>query len=239
MGFGRCSWSETRSSLGAMTDMPVITVRGEATGEGPPDLATLSITVQAQGPSAEKVRAALAADVARCQDLLAEFDDAIEERSTGGFHFSPVFDRRGERKAVGRPGVRHFTGSVTTTVVVRDFDALSPIVIALGAIPQSQVNGPNWSLRRDNPLHAEARLAAIDDALRRVRDYAAAFGATVADLVEISDLEPGPQLFAHARATRMMSTSDEPPSFDFEPPLQTVPAQITVRCTITAPDLSP
>lgn len=210
---------------------PVVTVRGEATREGPPDLATLSITVQAQAASAEKVRAALAADVARGQELLAEFDDAIEEKSTGGFHFSPVFDRRME--------VRHFTGSVTTTVVVHDFAVLSPIVIALGAVPQSQVHGPNWSLRRDNPLHAEARLAAIDDAMRRVRDYAAAFGATVADLVEISDLEPGPQLVGgQPRATRMMARSDEPPEFDFEPPAQTVTAQITVRCTITTPDLA-
>lgn len=216
---------------------PLVTVRGEATRVGSPDLATLSVTVQAQAASAEKVRAALAADVARGQELLGEFDESIEEKSTGGFHFSPVFDRRGEPQSAGRLGVRHFTGSVTTTVVVHDFAALSPIVIALGAVPQSQVHGPNWSLRRDNPLHAEARLAAIDDAMRRVRDYAAAFGATVADLVEISDLEPGPQPFGQPRATRMMARSDEP-EFDFEPPTQTVTAQITVRCTITTPDLS-
>lgn len=211
---------------------PLITVRGEATLEGPPDLATLSVSVQARAGSAEKLRAALAGDAGRVQQLLGEFGEAIKETSTGGFHLSPVFDRKGE------PKVRHFSGSVTTTVVVQDFAALSPIVIRLGEVPQSQVNGPSWSLRRDNPLHAAARLAAITDAIRRVDDYAAAFGATVADLVEVSDLEPGPQAYGRPMAARMMAKSDEPPEFDFEPPTQTVSAQITVRCTITTPDLT-
>ena len=40
-------------------------------------------------------------------------------------------------------------------------------------------------------MYREARLAAIADARRRADDYAAAFGTTVADLVEVSDLNPG------------------------------------------------
>ena len=40
-------------------------------------------------------------------------------------------------------------------------------------------------------MYREARLAAIADARRRADDYAAAFGTTVADLVEVSDLNTG------------------------------------------------
>ena len=40
-------------------------------------------------------------------------------------------------------------------------------------------------------MYREVRLAAIADARRRAEDYAAAFGATVAELVEVSDLDGG------------------------------------------------
>ena len=50
------------------------------------------------------------------------------------------------------------------------------------------------TLRPGNPIHRQARIAAIDEARRRAADYAAAFDATLGSLLEVSDLDGS---FAH------------------------------------------
>jgi uncharacterized protein YggE len=212
---------------------PVVTVRGEAQLEGPPDLATLMFTAHRSGNSAEKVSAQLADASSQLREVVERHTRALEKHSTSGLHVNPVF----------RPGaatkVQGFRGTFSAELVLADLTALSTVVLALASLPGSQVDGPYWSLRRDNALYRQVRLAAIEDARLRAADYAAAFGSTVAELLEVSDLEPGyggirarmqPQAFA------AMGPQD-PPEFDFEPAVQTVAGQVTVRFTLTVPDL--
>ncbi|MET0695229.1 MAG: SIMPL domain-containing protein [Propionibacteriaceae bacterium] len=212
---------------------PLITVRGEAQLEAQPDLATFSITALRTGDSQEAVRDALATASAQVRELLDGHLAAIEKSSTTGLHVTPVFGRRQTK-------VQGYRGSFTTEVVVHDFDALSTLVFALAPIGDSQLDGPYWSLRPDNPVHRQVRLAAIADARSRADDYALAFAARVADLVEVSDLDGG---FSGGRAMRagtfaMAKGADEVPEFEFEPSVQSVSGQVTVRFTMTAPDVS-
>ena len=105
--------------------------------------------------------------------------------AASGLHVYPEFHRRTPTRITG------YRGTFSTTIVVADFDALSELIMGLSGLPDSQLDGPWWSLRRDNAMFREVRLAAIADARRRADDYAAAFGATVAELVEVSDLDGG------------------------------------------------
>ena len=94
-------------------------------------------------------------------------------------------------------------------------------------------------MRTDNPVHREVRLAAISDGRRRADDYAAALGARVTELIEVSDLEPGmasPKMWGRARAAVAMDSGAEA-SFDFEPQRQTVSGAVTLRFAITEPVL--
>jgi len=89
-------------------------------------------------------------------------------------------------------------------------------------------------------MYRQVRLAAIEDARVRAVDYAAAFGGSLDQLVEVSDLESG---FAGSRGLRSSPTafgleSQQQPEFDFQPALQTVTGQVTVRFTLTVLDLS-
>jgi uncharacterized protein len=211
---------------------PIVTVRGEAQIEVRPDLATLSVTVHSATDSAERVRAELADASGRIGGLLEQYAAAIEQSSTSGLHIAPVFNRRTGTKITG------FRGTFSTQIVVRDLDSLSPIVFALAPLPNSQIDGPWWSLRPDNVAYRAVRLSAIGDARRRADDYAGAVGATVLDLVEISDLETGFQGVREARMPMFAKGIADDATFEFEPALQTVSGQVTVRFTITTPDLA-
>jgi uncharacterized protein YggE len=205
---------------------PLVTVRGEAQLEGPPDLATLTLTLHASGDSAERTRSQLAEGSTTVSQLLRQFEAAIERSSTSAVHVSPVFNRRTPAKITG------YQGTFSTQIVVADLESLSPLVLALTELPNSQIDGPWWSLRPDNPMFRDVRLAAIADARRRAEDYAAAFGTTVGDLVEVSDLDGG---FAgrEMRAFAMARGANDA-AFDFQPALQTISGQVTVRFRLSA-----
>jgi uncharacterized protein YggE len=204
---------------------PLVTVRGEAQLEGPPDLATVGLTLHASGESPEATRSQLAEGSAKVAGLLAEFETAVERSSTSGVHVFPVFNRRTPPKITG------YQGTFSTQIVVADLESLSALVLALTALPNSQLDGPWWSLRHDNAMYREARLAAIADARQRAVDYAAAFGTAVADLVEVSDLNTG---FGGVREMRAFAVGKgaEDAAFEFEPATQTVLGQVTVRFSL-------
>jgi len=209
---------------------PVVTVRGEAQLEGPPDLATLTLTLHASGDSAERTRGQLADGSVAVPKLLQQYEAAIERSSTSGVHVAPVFNRRTPTKIIG------YQGTFTTQIVVSDFEFLSPLVLALTTLSNSQLDGPWWSLRADNPMYREARIAAIADARRCADDYAAAFGTTVAGLVEVSDLNTGFNGVPEMRTFAMAKGADDTP-FEFEPATQTVSGQVTVRFSLNAVSL--
>ena len=211
---------------------PIVTVRGEAQIEVPPDRATLLVTVHSAGDSAERVRAELADASGRIGGLLDQYAAAIEQSSTSGLHIGPVFHRRTGTRITG------YRGTFSTHIVVRDLESLSPIVFALAPLPNSQIDGPWWSLRPDNAAYRGVRLSAIGDARRRADDYAGAVGATVLDLVEISDLDTGFHGMREMRSIALAKGMADDATFEFEPALQTVSGQVTVRFTITTPDLA-
>lgn len=208
---------------------PIVTVRGEAELDVPPDLAELRITLHAAAADARAVFAELARSGSGLTEVMDTHTAAIEERATTGAHVGPVFHRRSQTKITGYRGSQH------TRVVVHDFDALSPLLLAVVELPNGQVDGPYWSIRPDNAVYREARLAAIEDARSRAADYAAGFGGRIAELLEISDLEEGfsgPRPMAmYARAAGGMADEVE---LDLEPQPQRVTGRITVRFGLAA-----
>ncbi len=206
---------------------PIVTVRGEAQLDAPPDLATFSVTLHAAGDSAERTRAQLASGSNAVADLISRFTTALERSSTSGLHVSPTFNRRTPTKITG------YTGTFSATLEVADFEALSELIMGLSRLPNSQIDGPWWSLRRTNPVYREVRLAAITDARQRADDYAAAFGATVSELVEVSDLDGGFAPMPRRMSAKMEMAADMgDATFAFEPAEQTVSGQVTVRFTV-------
>ena len=213
--------------------MTTVAVRGEAEREVEPELAEFTVVVSAR----DKDRATTLTRLRERSDTLRQFLDrfaeGIERRETGGLHVYPEGKGKGER-VVG------YNGRVSTTVTVTDFSALGEMMLAVTGQDQTQVHGPTWSLRPGSPVHAEARRAAVADAIERAKEYADALGATLVDLVELAD--PGlssrgvesMQTFT-AYGTPRAKFSGGGPELELDPQRQRVHATVEARFTITAP----
>ena len=208
-----------------MSATPTVTVRGEGQVEGPPELATVSAVLHVSGRTAADVTRSLA-DLSRAVGAALP-DLLFDSVRTDPLQVTPVFDRRSGVKITG------YAGRYSTRLAVADFTGLSELVVALVGLPGAQVDGPWWSLRRGSPLEREARLDAVRSAVTRARDYAAALGATLGDLLELSDT--GGDMGGMPRRYAMaFKGGDEPaPELDLEPQLQTVTANVTARFALT------
>jgi uncharacterized protein len=210
-----------------MVDQPLVSVRGEAFREVPPELAVFSVTVSARDKDRQTTITRLAERSAALRATLDQHPDAIERRETGGVQIQPQLKR-------GNEHVTAYHGSVTTTVTVIDFEVLGELLLRLAGQDQTSISGPWWQLRPGSTAGAEVRRAAIADALHRAREYADAVGARVDRLVEISDEGAGgggAHLMMRAAAFDLGSS----PELNIDPQQQTVQAAVVVRVAITDP----
>lgn len=226
-----------------MSAEPVVSVRGEAQLEVPPELARLWLAVAAQDRQRARVIERLDQRAVALRQVLDGFGEAVERVETTGVNVSPrLKPGKGDEQVVGYAGSVRFT----VTVPAGGFGRLAELIVAASAVEQVEVHGPNWELRPTSLWFAVARRRATEDAVARAREYAAALGCQLGELLELADtgLLSGPSaaprmlgaMSGAAMAMRGKVASDEF-TFEIEPPLQSVTAQVEVRCSITPPNL--
>ena len=77
--------------------------------------------------------------------------------------------------------------TVALRVTVRDLGRLDDLSGVLAAQPGLNVHGVTWHVDWDNPAWPQVRAAAINAAIGKARDYAAALGASVRQVEHIAD----------------------------------------------------
>ena len=221
-----------------MAQQPVISVRGEAHLEADPEIATLSVTVQARDPDRRTVLDRLATRNAQLLDLIKGYGEAVEKLESGAASVYPdiKYKERTER-------VRSYLGTASAQVVIRDFTVLGELMARLADGELVTVAGPWWSLRPDSPIYRQARIAAAQDATRRAGEYAQAFGGELGGLIEAADTglltrnaEQGVPFRAMAAGGVARASLPEPTGMDFEPVRQTVTAQVEARFGMLLPE---
>ncbi|HEY3926663.1 MAG TPA: SIMPL domain-containing protein [Acidothermaceae bacterium] len=145
-------------------------------------------------------------------------------------------------------GINERTGRVTATVnlqiVVRDFNLLEVLGAQLSTHEDLHVHGLSWQVDSDNPGWAQVRADAIRAAIDKGRDYAAALGVSVVEVLHVADAglldgKPGPGDAGHpltAALFRGGSSPSDTPSLDPEP--QELTATIDARLRATAVSLT-
>ncbi|MET0763220.1 MAG: SIMPL domain-containing protein [Blastococcus sp.] len=207
---------------------PHVHVRGEAVLLVDPEVADLSITVRTRARDRQTALERCAARQAEVAAVLASVEDAVEKLETAGV--SVHLEVR-DRRAPGEP-----VASVFTQVTVNRLDLAGELVVALGRLDDVDVAGPTWRLRTDSAAFERARLAAVRDALHRARQYAAAFGAELTALLEVSDvgLARGFQVAPTMSSMARFESSDI--QLDLTPARQEVHGAVEVRFAMSDPD---
>jgi uncharacterized protein len=223
----------------AMTQQPVISVRGEAHMEAEPEVATFEVTVRARDPDRRSVLDRLATRNTQVLALINGYGKAVEKLESGATSVSPdiKYEERAER-------VKGYLGQASARVVIRDFVALGELMAVLADDELVTVAGPWWSLRPDSPVYHQARIAAAQDATRRAREYAQAFGGELGGLIEAADTglltwnpQRGIPFQAMAADGAAHASPTEPTGMALGPVKQTVTAQIEARFAMLLPEL--
>jgi uncharacterized protein len=207
-----------------MTDSPRVVVRGEAVAEVPPDAADLVVTVQVRDRRRERALTQLAERQQALTALLDAHRGALGTVSTDAVSVYPE-PADGSRSTDS-------VASTTTRVPVQDVGMAGELAVAIAALPDTSLYGPQWRLSRDHPAHQQVRTDAVADAVDRATAYAAALGCRLTGLVEVRDAGIG----GAAGAMRAMAFSAAAPQLDLQPAPQEVRGSVEVTFTMSEPD---
>ena len=207
---------------------PQVVVRGEAYLLVEPELAEVGVLVRVRARDRDSALERCAARQEEVMTVVAAAGDAVETAETAAVS---VHLEVSDRRAPGEP-----IATVHTRVVLRRTEAVGDLVVTLGRLDDVEVTGPDWRLRRDSPAITRARREAVRDAVERARQYAAAFGAELTALVEISDAGLSGGGFRVAGAMASMARFEGAPQLDLTPAQQEVHGVVEVRFTMSEPD---
>ena len=178
-----------------------ITVSATGTVSAEPDEASIATGVSSEAKSA---RDALTKNTEAMKKVIAELKtQGVEPKDiqTTQFSVEPVYVYPKE----GQPPV--VTGYRVTNMVsvrVRDLDKLGGVLDQLVTVGANQVNGMTFNVSKADAFKDEARKEAMANALRRAKLLAAAGGAEVGEVLQISEdvatFNPQPVMFSRAKA---------------------------------------
>jgi uncharacterized protein YggE len=163
---------------------PTITVRGVGLIRAEPDEAMLWITLTALKDGPGEALADVSTRASALAALLDELDVAKADRSTSGITVAEEFDHTEQ----GRRSLGHRASS-GISVRLTDPDLIGRLVAKATEDLGARIAGPRWLISLDNPVRLEAAREAAADARRKAEAYAKGVGATVGQLIRLS--EPG------------------------------------------------
>lgn len=196
-----------------------ISVSGQGEASGAPDLATVSLGVEAVRDTVQAAREDAAA--AMNQVLAVLRDQGIEERDiqTSFFNIYPRYDRDGQN-------ITGYQVSNQVTVKIRDLNAVGNIideVVAAGG-NLTRFQGVSFSIENPKPLEEQARAAAVADLTAKANQLASLTGVELGNLVSISESGGFPRPVAFAERAFLAADTATP----------IVPGEVDVMVTLEA-----
>lgn len=193
----------------------LISVSGEGTVEGAPDMALITLGVVNEARAAREALAANSQSMNRILDALKQSGIEPRDLQTSGFAVDPVYSQppQGQDSSVPfRPEIVGYRVQNNITLRIRDLTrvgALLDQVVTLGA---NSISGPTFTLDDPTALQDKARSAAIADALRKGKLYADAAGLALGPIFRIDEnyVSP-PQPYAAPMMMRMEADQSDVP----------------------------
>jgi uncharacterized protein YggE len=171
-----------------------LSVRGEARRMVPPDCAVVTAGIAClRGSKAEAVRAAASELDGLTAGLAAQGGVALDagtvrrpltwSAQSATTHAGRVYDdKTGRHQLTGQ-----VTAAVAVVITVRAFGLLDALGEVLAAREAVSVHHVDWQVDWDNPAWPDVRAAAIQAAIAKGHDYAAALGGSLRTVEHIAD----------------------------------------------------
>ncbi|MGC9955137.1 MAG: SIMPL domain-containing protein [Rhizomicrobium sp.] len=204
-----------------------ITMSGQGIAKAAPDQAQFSTGVVTQDRTAALALAANSRAMNAVFATLKRLGILDKDIQTSNFSLSPQY----QVYKPGTSGPQRIVGyevSNTVNVTVEDFDKTGAVLDALVSSGSNQIDNIGFSIRDTKALLAQARVAAVKDAIDRAETYAKAAGVTLGPILSIQEggSEPPRPLY---RAMAMMAPGAPPPVAGGE---ESVSANVTITWEI-------
>ncbi|MEM9897932.1 MAG: SIMPL domain-containing protein [Pseudomonadota bacterium] len=199
-----------------------VSVSGQGTVSASPDQAVLRFSVEARTATALDAMNEASAKADAVLKFLAS--SGIEQKAitTTRLSLSPQFsyeDRR-DPKLIG------YTAANGLSVKVTDLEALGTIVDGVIRSGANRFDGISFTIEDRKKLLDDARKDAVDDARRKAELYAKAAGASLGEVVSIS--EPGARPPSMPGPVMAMEADFAPRAAPIEPGEMTLSARVTI-----------
>jgi uncharacterized protein YggE len=215
-----------------------LSVRGEARQTVVPDSVEVAGRVTVAQPTKPDAVGAAAAVLAELTGSLARLGGApltvetVRGPLTWAAYSMTTYVEREHNPVTGRAEpTGRVIASVNVTVAARDFGLLDGLGVVFARQEDFFVDGVGWHVDEDNPAWAAVRTAAINAAVRKGRDYAAALGSSLTGVEHIADTGllggSGPSVAVARSASRMLTNAIGPGDDQDAPSLDPVPQELT------------
>lgn len=188
-----------------------MTVTGNGEVDAAPDIAYLDTGVVSEGKTAGEALAANTKAMQAIFDGLKGMKIAKEDIRTSQFSVSPVYAHPPQKPDGSRdePTIRGYQVTNQVNVTVRKLPELGAILDKLVTLGSNRVDGIRFEIEDSEPLLDKAREAAVMDALRKAKLYAAASGVALGPVLNLSEAG-GYQQPMYMKATAMRESADVP-----------------------------
>jgi uncharacterized protein YggE len=175
-----------------------ISVSGQGQVSGAPDLATVTLGVEALRDTVQAARDDAAAAMNQIITLLKDRGIADRDIQTGFFQIHPRYDREGQN-------ITGFQVTNQVNVKIRDLSAVSGIIDEVVALSGNltRFQGISFSIENTKPLEEQARAAAVEDLTAKANQLATLTGVELGNLISITEtggLTPFREVVAAERA---------------------------------------
>lgn len=164
------------------TKTDTFTVTGEGKVTASPDIATVSVGVQSQGPSVKAVQDQLNKNINAVSAAVKKAGVDAKDIQTSNYNINPMYDyTNGSQRITG------YQASSNLTIKVRNIDNANTVIDAATAAGATQVGGISFDVDDKTKSQNEARQLAVSDAKRKASDAARIAGFTLGRVINYSE----------------------------------------------------
>ncbi len=225
------SLQQLLSSAGTASLPQGIWVSGRGAVTAEPDIAILTVGVEARADTVAEARSQAAVAMAAVIDSLKSSGVADKDIQTVSFSVNPQYTYREVVDSRGRYSEQVLVGyqvSNQASAKIRDLDAVGPAIdgAAEAGGDLVRIRGISFTIDDSGPLHILAREAAVNQAMATAAQFADLTGVTMGKLLYITETSAAP-VAQVARAEMAMAA----PALDASTPISggELQVQITVQ----------